>query len=225
MPWRELIFTDAGVVYPVHWDMHEDNRGKVESRVRNEWIHSASLLDKNKREFPSFQDFADDIASTFEDSSPASMPIATQDLFSRRDAVPASSVHRTDECAALPAETSPCSILRTERQQQPRLRCSSPTRSERQPRSGCSSPLAILNRTRLCRTARCSLPVRRAVEYTGAPPTSPVNRFEDNERIISCSCVDDTSCSSGDDTLTPSACSGDDLKAPEVLETKVGTVG
>ena len=67
--------------------------------------------------------------------------------------------------------------------------------------------------------------MHRAVEYKGAPPTSPVNRFEDNERVIPCSCEEDTSCFSGDDTLTPSACSGDDLKAPEVLKTKVGTVG
>ena len=227
MPWRELIFTDAGVVYPVTWDMHKDNREKVAATMRNrlrliagkKLIDSASLPDKDKREFPSFADFAD-IAPTFEDCSPAEIPVATQDVFSRRNTAPASSVPR-DERAALLAETSPCSILRTERKQDPRLLSSPPTRSESQPRN---SPVAILNRTRLYWTVRSSLPMRHAVECKGAPPTSPVSRFEVNERTSFCSSEDDASSSTEDDALTPSACSGDDLEAAEVLETKVDTV-
>ena len=224
MPWRELIFTDAGVVYPVTWDMHPQNRDKVKAKVRKQLIDSASLPDKPNTHFPSFADFADDGDTTSEAGSPATMFITTPDIFSRRDAAPASSVLRSDKRAALPAETSPCSILRTERKHDPRPRSSSPICSERQPRNGRSSPVAILNRTRLYWTVRSSRPVRRAVEHKGAPTTSPVNRFEDNQRIISCSCEDDPSSFSGDDTLTPRACSGGDLKVSEVLVTKVDTV-
>ena len=224
MPWREVIFTDAGVVYPVTWDMHPQNRDKVKAKVRQQLIDSASLPDKPKFHFPSFSDFAEDGDSTSKAGSPAAMSIATPDIFSRRDAAPASSVLRTDKRAALPAETSPCSILRTERKHDPRLQSSSPICFDRQPQNGCSSPVAILNRTRLYWTVRSTRPVRRAVEHKGAPPTSPVNRFEDNERVIACSCEDDTSSFSGDDTLTPSACSGGDLKVSEVLVTKVDTV-
>ena len=155
MPWREVIFTDAGAVYPVTWDMH--------------------------------------IASTFTNSSPAAMSIATQDPFSRLSSVP--------RFGGRAAETSPCSFFRTERRWS----------------------MTTVDTVGFHWSSKSSLPVRRAVEYKGAPPTSPVNCFEDNDRIISCSCEDDTSFFSGDDTL--SACFGDDLKAPEVLESKVDTVG
>jgi len=100
MPWRELVFTNAGVAYPVTWDMHKHIRDKVESTVHKELLDSATLPDA---------------ASTSENISPAAMTIATQDLFSRISSAPASSLPRTDERAALPAETSPCCILRTER--------------------------------------------------------------------------------------------------------------
>jgi hypothetical protein len=224
MPWREVIFTDAGVVYPATWDMSyrdivftadglpsfdsvrhsraiaharcisEEERvlldlaGEVypaTSDMQKDKRDASSALNKHNFHLPSFADFDDDGDSTSEASSLA----ATYDIFSSRDAAPATSVRRTDERA----ETSPCSILRTEREQGPLLRRSCPACSERQPRNGCSSPVAILKRT--------------------------------SKISCSCECEDDSSFFSGDDTLTPSACSGDDLEAPEFPETEAHTVG
>ena len=222
MPWRDLIFTDAGVVYPATWDMRDmiftadglpsfdsvrhtraiaharciseedrvllDLAGEVypaTSGMKQDKRDTSSPLDKHNLRLPSFEDFADDGDSTSEANSLA----ATNDIFSRLDAAPASSVRRTDERA----ETSPCSILRTERKQGPLLRSSSPSCSERQPRKECSSPVAILRRTSI-------------IPY-------------------SCECEDDSSFFSEDDTLTPSACSGDYLEAPGFLETEADTVG
>jgi hypothetical protein len=222
MPWRELIFTDTGVVYPATWDMNKYNRDNSKSMVHKELTDAASLAatplaatpGKDNMHFPSLEDFADNGDCTSEDSSPAAVSIATQDLFSRRDAAPESpSFPRTDERAALPAETSPCSTLRTEGQQGPLLRSS----SKENRASFIKDIKCLLNRTRLYYSERSSHPVRRTVQHTAAPPTSPVNRFEDDERIISFSCEDHT--------LTPSAWCSDDPKASGVLETKIDTVG
>jgi len=68
MPWREIVFTDAGAVYPATWDMHKPNRQKVESTVHTKLSVASSLLDKHNFQFPSFADFADDGDSTSEAS-------------------------------------------------------------------------------------------------------------------------------------------------------------
>jgi hypothetical protein len=67
MPWRHCIFTDTGVVYPANWDMNAlQGRGIPASMGPTELTDAASLT--------------------------ATLPqgpsgcIATQDLFSRKDA-------------------------------------------------------------------------------------------------------------------------------------------
>ena len=61
MPWREVIFTDAGVVYSATWDMAKWNIKKI-------YCEASSLLDKQNFQFPSFADFADNGNSTSEAS-------------------------------------------------------------------------------------------------------------------------------------------------------------
>jgi len=72
MPWREVVFTDAGAVYPATWDMHvpmnRHNCEKAESTVHKKLSRTSSLLDKHNFQFPSFADFADDGVSTSEAS-------------------------------------------------------------------------------------------------------------------------------------------------------------
>ena len=61
MPWREMIFTDAGVVWPATWDM-------ATSVMKKTKLDASSPLDKHDFQFPSFADFADDGDSTSEAS-------------------------------------------------------------------------------------------------------------------------------------------------------------
>jgi len=261
MPWRDLIFTDAGIVYPASWDMTADGLPCTDSvrhsraiaharciseeeRVLLDFLagveypaisdmkkdkrDASSPLDKHNFHLPSFADFADDGGSTSEASSLAT----TYGIFSRRDAAPASLVLRTDERAA----TSPCSILRTERKQGPLLRSSSPSCSERQcSYSADSQASRTPRRDELAGTCPAGGSERQC-----SSPVAIVNRTS----IIACSCSceddssslseddtltreDDTSTSSlsEDDTLTPSACSDDDLEAPGVLDTEPDALG
>ena len=203
MPWRDIIFTDAGIVYPATWDMSADGLPCTDSVRHSRAIAHARCISEEERvlldflagvEYPATSDmkkdtrdasspldkhnfhsppFAD-FADDGDSTSEASSLATTYGIFSRHDAAPASSVLRTDERAA----TSPCSILCTERKQGPLPRSSSSSCSERQ----CSSPVAIVN------------------------------------RACSCSCEDDSSSLSEDDTLTASACSDEDLEAePDTL--------
>jgi hypothetical protein len=68
MPWREIIFTDAGAVFPASWDMNKYNPEKVASTVPKKLSDASSLLDQRNFQFPSFADFADDGDSTSEAS-------------------------------------------------------------------------------------------------------------------------------------------------------------
>jgi len=68
MPWREIIFTDAGPVYPATWDMHKPIREMVESTVHKKLSVASSVLGKHNLEFPFVADFADDGDSTSEAS-------------------------------------------------------------------------------------------------------------------------------------------------------------
>ena len=61
MPWREIIFTKAGPVYPATWDM-------ATSVMKETKRDASSLLVKHNFQFPSFADFADDGDSTSEAS-------------------------------------------------------------------------------------------------------------------------------------------------------------
>ena len=59
MPWREIVFTKAGPVYPPSWDMATSDMKKTKR-------DASSPLDKHNFQFPSFADFADDGDSTSE---------------------------------------------------------------------------------------------------------------------------------------------------------------
>ncbi|KAJ1485237.1 hypothetical protein T484DRAFT_1945959 [Baffinella frigidus] len=120
MPWRHCIFTDAGIVYPPSWDMNTDKGRTISASMVCMGLPGSASLDALPPQGPSDR-------------------IATQDIFSRRDAAPwspaAPSLTRTDERAAPPDATSPCNTL---------PRCASPACSERHTRGGCRSlsPLA-----------------------------------------------------------------------------------
>ena len=136
MPWRDLIFTDAGVVYPDSWSKSKHDRDDSVATVPMALTGATSFADTPTR-------------------GPSGR-IASQDLFSRRDSAPklpaAPSPHRTDERAALPAKTSPCTAFLTQVHQAPLLPCSSLACSERQPQKGFRSPLA----TREARSGKSS---------------------------------------------------------------------
>jgi len=144
MPWREVIFTDTGVVYPASWGMNTQHRSKSESMGQMEPTDTASMPatpGKEKMDMTSFEHalkiFANDCDYTPEDGSPATMLIATQDLISRRDAEKESpSILCTNEHAAAYRDVA----IHTDAQPEPLLRRSSPACSERQPRKGCRSP-------------------------------------------------------------------------------------
>ena len=119
MPWRDLIFTDAGVVYPASWSKSKQDR-----------VTSVSMAPTR--------------ATSFADT-PTQDPsgrIASQDLFSRRDSAPKSPAAPPSLRPAAPAKSSSCTALLSDAHQAPQLRCSPPTCSERQPQKGYCSPLA-----------------------------------------------------------------------------------
>ena len=134
MPWRDLIFTDAGVVYPASW-----------SKSKQDLANSVSTM---PMALPG--------ATPFAETHCPSGRISSQDLFARRDSAPklpaAPSPPRTDERAALPATTSPCAALLSKVYQAPLLQCSSSSCSEKEPQKGCRSPLA----TREARSGKSS---------------------------------------------------------------------
>jgi hypothetical protein len=149
MPWRHIIFTDTGVVYPADWGMP----------VQQELPATASLT-----------------ARTPQTPSERS---ATQNLDANPESPAASSLSRANECAALPVETLPYFALRTEREQDPLLQsssgaaprngCRSPLATRDRPAAlatGGHSPLATRGR----RSPWTVLPSKM-----GVPTTSPVN--------------------------------------------------
>jgi hypothetical protein len=155
MPWRDIIFTDTGAVYPTSWNIKTQQGRDISETM----VLPATAL-----------------APTPPQGS--SERIATQHLFSellsRLDAAPESPAAYALPHAALPAETSPHSALRTNRQQASEAgKGSMPSLlggSARHPQNGGHPPLVVatLARDSPSRTGQ-TLP------HTGTPTTSPVN--------------------------------------------------
>jgi hypothetical protein len=161
MPWRELIFTDTGVVDPTTWDMTADGLRCTDSVRHGRAIAQARCISEEDR---ALLDFLAGVVN----------PAASKMRSEKRDA------------------SSPLD--------KPNFQFPS---FEDFADDGDSTP-------EVSSLAAVSI-------ATDAAPVSSVLRTD--ERAETSPCGQAESC------FQDSACSGDDLKAPEVLETKAGTVG
>jgi len=146
IPWREVIFTETGAVYPASWNM---NTRDISEPMGPTGLPAASSLAASPPHVPSRR-------------------VTIQELFERAKwlgnevcAAPpeshaAPSNPGIDKRAARSAETLPYFALRNEEDQVPLLHCSSPALSEGHPRCRLLSLLA----TR---------------DLQSLPPSTPVN--------------------------------------------------